>query len=796
MPSRSGSFPRGRRPVKACAGLMIAVIAASVALSAPGTARAGPRVSVREVKGLQRPVRIDVDSWGVPHIFARTTKDVFLAQGFNAARDRLFQIDLWRRRGLGRLSEAFGPSYVDQDRAARLFLYRGDMDQEWAAYGSDSKQIATRFTAGLNAYVDWVRRHPAALPPEFRMLHYLPEKWRPQDVVRIRTHALVSGLEEEVERANLVCAGGLDLDPLRKRLQPDHRATVPEGLDPCLPDDVLHVYELATQPVEFSGDAAHPLTSTRAPDSGDGGGAFEEGSNNWTISGDRTTTGRPILANDPHRVQQAPSLRYITQLSAPGMNVIGAGEPALPGISIGHNQAIAFGLTVFAIDAQDLYVYDLDGDNARYRYRGAWTTFQTVRERIKVRDGATRNATLQYTRHGPVIYVDEARHKAYAVRSTWSQPGTSAYFASIGYMRARNWNQFLDSLRRWGAPGENQVYADVDGNIGWKPGGLAPRRAGYDGLLPVPGDGRYEWRGFIPSTRLPQKFNPARGFIATANQFDLPRGTPPRDVTSYEWSGPDRHRRIVDVLSRRRKQSLRRSGRLQNDVVSPRAQALVRLVRPISSSDPLTATALSFISRWNGSERLGSPQATLFEGYWQSQVNSAVKAALVAPERRDLIESVDWLVVTDVLRHPGRWLGDNAVAKRNDILLSSLRSAYAAAQEDLGPDTSVWGYTGNARTMPHPLGTIDPSLNVGPFAIPGSSTTPIAGGNASYRQVIDVGRWDRSLAINTPGESGVPTSEHYRDLAPMWARGEYFPLLYSRAAVERNTESRMILLPR
>jgi penicillin amidase len=792
MSSGSRSHLLGRRSVAAC-GLLAVALVALVALSVPGTAQAGPRVSVSAVKGLERPVEIDVDTWGVPHIFARTTKDVFLAQGFNAARDRLFQIDLWRRRGLGRLSEAFGPTYVEQDRAARLFLYRGDMDAEWAAYGSDSRQIATQFTAGINAYIDWVGRHPAALPPEFRMLHYLPEKWHPQDVVRIRTHALVSGLEEEVARAKLVCVGGLDLDALRKRLQPEHRTTVPEGLDPCLPDDILHVYDLATQPVEFSGDAAHPLTLGPAAD---GDSAFEEGSNNWTISGRRTTTGRSILANDPHRVQQAPSLRYITQLSAPGMNVIGAGEPALPGISIGHNQSIAFGLTVFGIDAQDLYVYDLDEANTRYRYRGAWEPFRTVNERIKVRGGDTQSATLQYTRHGPVIYVDDASHKAYAVRSTWSQPGTSAYFASIAYMRARNWNQFLDAMRRWGAPGENQVYADVDGNIGWKPGGLAPRRAGYDGLLPVPGDGRYEWSGFIPSSRLPQKFNPARGFIATANQFDLPRGTPQQDVTSYEWTGPDRYRRIVDVLSRHRKQSLRRSGRLQNDVVSPRAQALVRLVRSLSSIDPLTATALSFISRWNGSEHLGSPQATLFERYWQSQINSAVKAALVAPERRDLIEEVDWLVVMDVLRHPGRWLGDDAVAQRDDILLSSLRAAYSAAQAELGADTSKWGYTGNARTMPHPLGEIDPSLNVGPFAIPGSSTTPIAGGNASYRQVIDVGRWDRSLAINTPGESGVPTSEHYRDLAPMWARGEYFPLLYSRAAVDQNTESRIILLPR
>jgi penicillin amidase len=779
----------------ACAALTATAIAVPAAATPVATAP-GASSTVHHIKGLKQPVTIDVDTWGVPHIFANTVNDAFLAQGFNATRDRLFQIDLWHRRGLGRLSEVFGPSYVEQDRAAQLFLYRGDIDAEWASYGPDAKQIATQFTAGVNAYINWVKRNPQALPPEFRMLNYLPDEWQPEDVVRIRTHALVSGLSEEVSRAKLVCAGGLDLDPLRVRLQPKHTATVPKGLDPCLPDDVLDVYNLATQSVKFTGDAAKPLVlDPTNPEGTPADAGFKEGSNNWTISGSRTTTGRPILANDPHRTQQTPSLRYITQLSAPGMNVIGAGEPALPGISIGHNDSIAFGLTVFGTDAQDLYVYDLDDANKRYRYKGGWEQFQTVPERIKVRDGSSRDATLQYTRHGPVIYVDNAHHKAYAVRSTWSQPGTSAYFASIGYMRAQNWDQFLDALTRWGAPGENQVYADVKGNIGWKPGALAPRRRGYDGLLPVPGDGRYEWDGFIPSTKLPQVFNPAQGFFASANQFNLPENTTAEDVTSYEWSGPDRYQRITDVLSKKTKHSLQESANLQNDAVSQRAQALVALTHRLHSTDPTTKQALRFISGWNGEESLGSPQANLYQAYWESRINAAVKAALIPPARRDLISSVDWLVVMDVLQHPGDWLGDHAEAKRDQILTSSLRAAYEAAADALGPDTSAWGYRGNARTMPHPLGDIDPSLSVGPFAIPGSSTTPIAAGNASYRQVIDVGNWDASLAMNNPGQSGLPTSKHYRDLAPMWARGEYFPLLYSRSAVEQHTESRIILLP-
>lgn len=792
MSIRSGPSARRRCFTLAGAAVMSVALSAFAGIQ-PASAlnEPVPEVTFR-VAGLEREVAINIDSWGVPHIFAKTVDDAFLAQGFNAARDRLFQIDLAHRRGLGKLSEVFGPAYVAQDRATRLFLYRGDLDAEWAAYGADAKQTAARFAAGVNAYIDWVTRNPAALPPEFRMLNYLPDKWTAEDVVRIRTHALVSGLQGEVARAQLACAGGLDLDPLRRRLQPDHTAAVPDGLDPCLPAGVLDVYNLATATVRFTGNTASPL-AVEATDNEDPG--FEEGSNNWTVAGSRTTTGRPILANDPHRAQQAPSLRYIAQISAPGMNVIGAGEPALPGISIGHNDSIAFGLTVFGIDAQDLYIYDLNEANTHYRYRDTWQDFENVREEIAVRDGGPQAATLQYTRHGPVIYVDETKHKAYAVRSTWSLPGASAYFASISYMRARNWSEFLDAMTRWGTPGENQVYADVQGNIGWKPGGFAPRRIGYDGLLPVPGDGRYEWDAIIPGPDLPQVFNPSEGFFATANQFNLPPGTPTQNVTSYEWSGPDRHRRIVEALGQDDRHSLQDSAALQTDVLSPRARDIVDMVRPLSSTDPLTARALAFVATWNGAQNLGSTQATLYLRYWQSRINSAVRAALISPERRDLIGSVDWLVVMDVLHNPTEWLGPDGAAIRDRILLSSLRAAYAAAESALGPDTSAWGFTGNARTMPHPLGSIDPTLNVGPFPIPGSDTTPIASGNASYRQIIDVGNWDASLAINTPGQSGVPTSEHYRDLAPLWAQGQYFPLLFSRSAVEQHTESRIILIP-
>lgn len=779
-----------------CGGLALTLAGIPLPATADPT-----EVTHHSVAGLAQEVTIDVDAWGIPHIFANSTQDVFLAQGFNAARDRLFQIDLSHRRGLGTLSEVFGERYVEQDRAARLFLYRGDIDAEWASYGPDAasygpdaKEIATKFAAGVNAYIDWLQENPDQLPPEFTALGYTPDRWEPEDIVRIRTHALVSGLNDEVARAELACAGALELDELRMKPQPARSTSIPAGLDPCLPEDVLEVYELATSSVEFTGDSTAPLAFATAGDA-----AAREGSNNWVVSPRRSATGRAVLANDPHRVHQAPSLRYVAHLSAPGMNVIGGGEPALPGISIGHNGSIAFGLTIFGTDAQDLYVYDLDDTGTRYRYESGWEEIRTETERITVRGGDPVEREVGFTRHGPLIHVDEDERKAYAVRSVWSDPGTSAYFASIGYMRAHDWPQFISALRRWGAPGENQVYADAKGNIGWKAAAFAPRRTGYDGLLPVPGDGRYEWDGYIPSENLPEVYNPRQGWFATANQFNLPPGTPEQDVTAYRWSGPDRHRRVSQVLSGQRRHTLADSKALQHDVVSPRAQWLTGLIRPLTSEDPTTAQALGLMSGWNGAEHLGSVEAMLFEQYWEERLNTAVRDALVPADQRELLETVDWLVVQDVLTRPSAYadrLGADPTAVRDEILLSSLGDAYRAALSERGPvSEKTWGYEGNAVSMEHPLGELEERLNVGPYAIPGSDTTPIAAGRASYKQVIDVGNWDASWVMNTPGQSGDPSSPHYRDLADAWSRGEHVPMLYSRAAIEKHTTQRIVLSP-
>ena len=377
------------------------------------------------VSGPRAPVEILIDRWGVSHVYASSPYDAFFAQGFNAARDRLWQIDLWRRRGLGLLSEVFGPSFAEKDRAARLFLYRGEMRSEWLAYGSDTKRVVTAFVSGVNEYVKLAHEDSALLPEEFRLMGYLPSFWSPEDVTRIRGHGLYQNLASGVERALVLRDFGPEVEALRKPLEPPRDVAVPEGLDLSLiPTDVLRVYELATEPVEFTGGQSSPAKSMG-------------GSNNWAISPGRTATGRPILANDPHRAQSVPSLRYAIHLSAPGMDVIGAGEPALPGISIGHNGNIAFGITIFSIDQEDLYVYETNPDDpSEYRYEGRWEPMEVERQLIPVKDGDPVEARLKFTRHGPVIYEDTQKNVAFAVRAAWLEPGTAPYLGSVDYMRA------------------------------------------------------------------------------------------------------------------------------------------------------------------------------------------------------------------------------------------------------------------------------------------------------------------------------------------------------------------------
>jgi penicillin amidase len=519
------------------------------------------------------------------------------------------------------------------------------------------------------------------------------------------------------------------------------------------------------------------------------------------------------MANDPHRAYSVPSLRYIAHLSAPGLNVIGAGEPALPGISIGHNGTIAFGLTIFYIDQEDLYVYEIDPSNpSQYRYKDGWEPFRVVREEIRVKGGASQTAELTFTRHGPVIYIDVEKHRAYAVRSGWLEPGMSPYSGSLDYMRARDFKAFQRALINWGAPTLNHVYADAKGNIGWAAAGLAPKRPNWDGLLPVPGDGRYEWAGFWRGDELPRKYNPPEGWIATANAYNIPADYPAGlRKLGFEWVNPARHRRVHEVLGSLDKISLADCERLQNDVVSIPARRIVALLMLLRTDDEKTRRALELLRGWDGHQQGDSPQAALFEIWQTRHLRKQFRESVLAPAAAAALATTDMEVMLAGLEQPAAWFGERAAEKRDRLLVATLAAAYAEMEKLQGTDPRSWQWGKlHYNFNEHPFAPIlDEAelgkVNVGPISKHGSEYTPNQStyrandfrqtNGPSFRIIVDAGNWDNSRAVNHPGQSGDPDSPHYRDLAPLWRDGRYFPLLYSRRAVTRATERVIRLIP-
>ena len=771
--------------------------------SAPASARPTPQTQV--VQGLQQPATLIVDHWGIAHIYARTAHDAYFLQGYNAARDRLWQIDLWRKRGLGLLARSLGPAYVSQDRAARLLLYRGDMAHEWAAYAPGAREVATAFAAGINAYIAEIRDGGKPLPEEFRLTGSMPELWEPKDIVRIRSHGLVGNVSSEVERAQVACKAGLAADRLRVHLEPPHVVIVPAGLDPCLvPADVLRDYELGTQPVHFSAGSAAAAADGRRP-------PVAEGSNNWVIAPSHSATGRAVLANDPHRALTVPSLRYIVHLEAPGLSLIGAGEPALPGISFGHNGRVGFGLTIFAVDQEDLYVYELNPtDPDEYRYRGGWEKMRIVHETVEVKGGAAQDVELRFTRHGPVLRLDPKTGLAFALRSVWSEPGTAPYFMSTWLATISDWRQFQVAHDRWGTPPLNLIYADTSGNIGWAPGARVPVRPNWDGLLPVPGDGRYEWRGFMAGRELPSRYNPKQGWLATANEMNLPAGYANKPPLSFEWANRSRIDRITQVLASKPKLSMTDSMALQNDNRDLLAGQLISLLEPLSAADPRVSRSLDLLKQWDLDEGTDSTAATIYQVWVHHLAPMTIERVVPGPVQK-LIADGSLTAIGGYLHQPDSRLGADPLAARNDILIRSLTAAVEDLEHRFGSDMTTWRW-GRLHQMtfrPAIASLADPQtrvrLSLPAVELGGSGNSPHAAGfdppnfaviaGASVRMVLDVGDWDRSVAINAPGQSGDASSPHYKDLLQPWSQGQYVPLLYTRAAVDDAAEVSVTLTP-
>jgi penicillin amidase len=795
----------------------IALFVATAAAQSPDTLRA---------RGLSQPVEILRDGHGISHIYARNEHDLFFAQGYVAATDRLFQLELWRRQATGTVAELLGPRELQRDIGARLFKFRGNMQTELARYHPHGGAIVQAFVDGINAYIAETESDPAKLPLEFRLLNTKPGRWTPE--VAISRHAgLLGNITEELTTTRAVAAVGAQVV---KQIENYHPGDPDLTLDPkidksLLAAPILALYQAFRAPLRFQpGDVAPSVRASqesslklrRVADS-----AYDDlmtnhrrdiGSNNWVVGPSRTLNGSAILANDPHRAQSIPSLRYWVHLVAPGWNVIGGGEPSVPGVSVGHNEYGAWGLTIFATDGEDLYVYETNPANLRqYRYKGAWESMRSVRESIPVKGANPADVTLRYTRHGPVVYEDTVHHVAYAVRAAWLEPGSSPYLASLRMDQAKTWEEFRDACAYSNIPGENMIWADKQGNIGWQAVGIAPIRTNWSGMVAVPGDGRFEWTGFLPIKEKPHALNPPDGFIATANNDLIPRGYTHMNAVGFVWTDPYRWARISEVLGSGRKLAVPDMMRLQTDYLSIIARQIVPLLRDVpaqpASSD--VDRARRTLLAWDYVLSKESIAAGIYEAWYRRLADNVSRVAIPA-EARPFFRTLGASRLVEQLVSPSGVFGPHPAAARDSLVVKSLVEAVADLTQRYGPDDEKWVYgqpTYHYALISHPLSTAvneetRKKLDAGPAPRGGDATTVGATGNggnqtsgASFRIVVDLSDWERAVGTNTPGQSGDPDSPHYRDLFPLWADDRYFPVPYGRARVEAATEKRWVLSP-
>jgi penicillin amidase len=723
------------------------------------------------VPGLKEPVEVLRDEWGIPHIYARNTHDLFFAQGYVTAQDRLWQMEMWRRWHEGRLAEIFGPKAFEFDARTRLMMFRGPWDAaEWTSYHPEAEQIFTAFANGVNAFI---RHNADNLPVEFKLTGVRPDPWTARTVVlrwaqiglsSVRGHGI-----NELQLAMNVARFGPEEANRRAKPDPMEPLRVPAGLDvKLITQDVLNAAR-AGDDDPFTGDlpaleVIEPyralMPQVRAARVSSPWDPADAGSNNWVMSGSRTPSGIPILANDPHRRIEMPALRYFSHLVAPGWNVMGGSEPPFVGINAGHNERMAWGFTFAGTDMVDVYVEELNADDPNMvRWQDGWEPMRVVREEIKVKGEAPRSVDLKFTRHGPVFYVDTANRRAYAVRSVVQEPGTAAYFGSFKLAQAPGCKDFFDRAMFWKVPSHNLICGDADGNIALQVSGLTPDRDGWNGRLPVPGTGKYEWKGF--RSDLPREMNPARGYIATANDNTHPPGYEGRPVFYHSTEGvaTSRIKRLHQILGSGKKFTVKDHELIQHDAYSLAAERDLPLFKGWTAKDAEAERARAMVAAWDGVLTRETTAGAIFVR-WSDAVDDAVWTAN-GNDRRALVEA-------------------------------GLVKAVERLKADLGTDWTEWRYGRIAQSrLPH---MFVPAFDLPPVERPGAFGTVNANG-ANFRRIVDLSNLDNSVWTNAPGQSGQPGSPFYDNLRDSLGNGQYLPLLFSRGAVEKRTTYRLTLRP-
>jgi len=767
-----------------------------------------PQNSALLVDGLRRPVEVLRDPWGLPHIYAQNEHDLFFAQGYVMAQDRLFQMDANRRVGAGRISEIVGPAGLESDRFARYFGWQRAARAQAASADAEIRDILSAFTAGVNAFIA-----AGKLPLEYTLLAFKPEPWRVLDSAAWGT-VLAWGLsvnwETELLRAMLIETFGPEK---AADLAPNYV----DSYETIMPDAQVG-QRLALELIKAYREA---MTYLPLGDALVGSGV---GSNNWVVNGAHTQSGRPILANDPHLPPIFPTLWYANHLVGGGYNVTGFTTPGVPGVIIGHNERVAWGVTNAFPDVQDLYIERFHPDDpSLYLAEEEWVPAEMVTEIIKVRGRKPLVETVRYTRHGPVI-SDLIRGEKRDLALRWASYGRNNHMrAIVETNRATDWHTFRDGLRYWGFPSQNVVYADVDGNIGYMMPGLVPRRKKGAGLAPTPGwDSEYEWVGWIPFEELPSRYNPPEGVIATANNRVF--GTHYPHLLTGEWLPDYRAARILELIKAYTPLTLADNGRIQNDTVSLQARRFMNAALPLLAAHAFTRAdevhALRILQQWECDMRADRIAPGLYFGALVHFTHACVAQA-VGPELGAALMRRD----SDVgfPSHPFHeiayelalnWLENGAPAWVGDVrplLPAAFAQTVAVLRAQFGPNPVRWQWGKMHRVELHNVLARIPglgrlwkpiSLPVGGdgYTVNQADVTPHFPPDpvhviASCRLLLDVGDWDASLAVLPGGQSAHVASPHYQDQVDDWRNGRYHPFLFSRARIEAAGAGRLLLNP-
>ncbi len=790
-------MPRLKKVVVLLFVAMVALVPLSVGGTylyfRPGLPAASGRLTASGLKAATDVVR---DRWGVPHILAQDEDDLFFAQGYVQAQDRLWQMELARRTAHGTLAEVLGAQAVASDRLARTLGFTRGAEREWEVLDPDAKRALEAYARGVNAYLAAPGRQ---LPPEFALLGYRPTPWQPLDSVawaRLVAWSQSTTWQREVLRARLVSAVG----PERAaQLEPGGQGAVD------LPGELLDI-GVAAQPLLLEdGELEWPWAV--AANSG----------TCWAVTGESVSAGRAILAGDLSSPAQMPSLWYEMHLQGGRYDVIGATLPGVPGVVSGRNPSIAWSSISAAADVEDLYVERIRrGDPSQVEYKGQWENVGVSTEEIQVRgESGPRRFLVYTTRHGPLVSaLDSGREEQIALRWVGADQPTAFLRCLLALNRAVDWDQFRAVLRDWTVPVQTLVYADVNGNIGSVVAGTVPVRMHGDGSLPVPGwTGQYEWNGFISPDALPAERNPKAGIVVAVSSSLASEGYP--EIQTKDAASAYRSRRIQDLVRAQRKLTAESARAIQNDLQGP-PQPLLALLLALPPQGWIQERTTPYLRSWDLRYDAESAGAGVYESYYWRLVHNTfddeLGVDLVAsylnlyPDHRRVMEELStqpdnpWF---DDIRTPQR-------ERRDEIMARS----YAEALEWLGrrfgdlPYEWNWGRV-HAVTFRHALGREWPEtvlLNRGamraggsPFCVTATDidyAQPLAVQTMpSCRLVIDLGEGGQSLTVIAAGQSGHPGSRHYADLIQPWREGSYHPLLFERQAILAARESQLTLVP-